>query len=135
MWDIMRMALSGALAGVRQARGGCRCTEVPLQCMQHCLRAARIRRLCGSQGATLVAVAVDGRIAAAVQVADALRPDAREAVQNLRAMGIRPILLSGLASANLISIHFQSYLHVFPKNEDASQASMHWHLLSVSYRR
>jgi len=47
------------------------------------------------QGATSVAVAIDGRMAAAIQIADALRPDAEAAVRGLRAMGIRPILLSG----------------------------------------
>lgn len=49
----------------------------------------------GSQGATTVAVSVDGHMAAAIQIADELRPDAKAAVQGLHAMGVRPILLSG----------------------------------------
>ncbi len=40
-------------------------------------------------------VAVDGKLAATIQVADALRPDAKDAVVKLQQMGIRPILLSG----------------------------------------
>eukprot|EP00208_Stichococcus_sp_RCC1054_P001455 CAMPEP_0206141838 /NCGR_PEP_ID=MMETSP1473-20131121/14353_1 /ASSEMBLY_ACC=CAM_ASM_001109 /TAXON_ID=1461547 /ORGANISM="Stichococcus sp, Strain RCC1054" /LENGTH=960 /DNA_ID=CAMNT_0053536563 /DNA_START=260 /DNA_END=3142 /DNA_ORIENTATION=+ len=49
----------------------------------------------GPAGASVVHVAVDGRIAAAVQVADVLRPDAAAAVAGLQHMGIRAILLSG----------------------------------------
>jgi hypothetical protein len=46
-----------------------------------------------------VAVSVDGRMAAAIQIADELRTDSRAAVQQLRAMGIRPVLLSGACGA------------------------------------
>ena len=42
-----------------------------------------------------MAVSVDGHMAAAIQIADELRTDSRAAVQQLRAMGIRPVLLSG----------------------------------------
>ena len=49
----------------------------------------------GQQGSTTVAVSIDGHMAAAIQIADELRADSRAAVQQLRAMGIRPVLLSG----------------------------------------
>jgi cation transport ATPase len=49
----------------------------------------------GQQGSTTVAVSIDGHMAAAIQIADELRTDSRAAVQQLRAMGIRPVLLSG----------------------------------------
>jgi Cu+-exporting ATPase len=44
---------------------------------------------------TEVLVAVDGQPALALQVADALRPDARDGVARLRAEGLRVILASG----------------------------------------
>lgn len=49
----------------------------------------------GPQGVSRVAIAVDGAIVAAVQVADVLRADAAATVAALKKMGARPILLSG----------------------------------------
>ena len=46
-------------------------------------------------GATVVCIAVDERAAAALALRDPLRADAREAVGELRAMGLRVLLLSG----------------------------------------
>ncbi len=47
------------------------------------------------QGKTPLLVAVDGRIAGLVAVADALRPHSRDAVRELQSAGIRVVLLTG----------------------------------------
>jgi Cu+-exporting ATPase len=46
-------------------------------------------------GATAVAVGWDGRARAVLTVADTVRPTSREAVARLRALGLRPVLLTG----------------------------------------
>ncbi|MEQ1884793.1 MAG: heavy metal translocating P-type ATPase [Bryobacteraceae bacterium] len=46
-------------------------------------------------GLTVVYSAIDGELAGAIALGDALRPDARAFVEELRAMGIEPVLLSG----------------------------------------
>ncbi len=46
-------------------------------------------------GRTAVAIAVDGRAAAVVVVADTVRPTSRAAVSELRALGLRTLLLTG----------------------------------------
>jgi P-type Cu2+ transporter len=56
--------------------------------------AARSDELSG-QGRTSVQVAVDGRAAAVIAVADAPRDTAAAAIAALRAQGIRPVMLSG----------------------------------------
>ncbi|HET8758505.1 MAG TPA: heavy metal translocating P-type ATPase, partial [Solirubrobacteraceae bacterium] len=56
--------------------------------------AARADELAG-QGRTTVHVAVDGRPAAVIAVADAPRPTAAEAIAALRELGVRPVMLSG----------------------------------------
>lgn len=74
-----------------------RSSQLLLKCrLSGCLLRIELRFPLNAQGATLVAVAIDGRMAASIQIADALRPDAEAAVLGLRAMGIRPILLSGI---------------------------------------
>jgi len=50
-------------------------------------------------GATVVVVGVDGAVAGALAVADAVRPGAADAVAQLRAMGLRTVLLTGDAPA------------------------------------
>ena len=52
------------------------------------------RRL-ASTGRSLVYVAVGGRLLGLVGITDAIRPSARQAIVELKAMGIRPVLLSG----------------------------------------
>jgi Cu+-exporting ATPase len=47
------------------------------------------------RGQTVVAAAVDGRPVAVFAVADTVKPSSREAVARLRALGLRPILLTG----------------------------------------
>ncbi|GEM88032.1 heavy metal translocating P-type ATPase [Meiothermus granaticius] len=48
-----------------------------------------------ASGKTAMFIAVDGRAAGVVAVADAVRPSALQAVSELQAMGIEPILLTG----------------------------------------
>jgi Cu+-exporting ATPase len=46
-------------------------------------------------GATAVAVGWDGRARAVLTIADTVRPSSQEAVGRLRALGLRPVLLTG----------------------------------------
>jgi len=55
---------------------------------------ARARRL-ADEGRTVVEVAVDGRVAALIAVADAARDTSRAAVEALEQLRIRPIMLTG----------------------------------------
>jgi Cu2+-exporting ATPase len=56
--------------------------------------AERAQALAG-EGRTVVHVAVDGRPAALIAIADAPRETAREAVAALKELGIRPVMLTG----------------------------------------
>ncbi len=60
--------------------------------------AARSDELAG-QGRTTVQVAIDGRAAAVIAVADAPRETSAEAIAALRELGIRPVMLSGDSQA------------------------------------
>ncbi|HYT04116.1 MAG TPA: copper-translocating P-type ATPase [Gemmatimonadales bacterium] len=55
---------------------------------------ARVDRL-AAQGKTVVYVVVDGQPIGAIALADIIRPESREALQRLRAMSIKPIMLTG----------------------------------------
>jgi P-type Cu2+ transporter len=55
---------------------------------------ARIERL-SAQGKTVIFVLVDGRLAGALALADVIRPESREAVTKLKAMGIQCMMLTG----------------------------------------
>ncbi len=48
-----------------------------------------------SQGRTVVIAAIDGRVAAAFAIADALRPEAQAVVSSLRGRGLDVVMLSG----------------------------------------
>ena len=52
-----------------------------------------------AQGVTRVYVAWDGRLHGSIDLADTVRPTSAEAVTRLRAMGMRPILLTGDAES------------------------------------
>jgi Cu+-exporting ATPase len=52
-----------------------------------------------AEGVTRVYVAWDGRLRGSIDVADTVRPTSAEAVTRLRAMGLRPILLTGDAES------------------------------------
>ena len=59
---------------------------------------ARAVELAG-QGRTTVLVAVDGEMVAVIAIADATRDTAAEAVSALKALGVRPVMLSGDSQA------------------------------------
>jgi Cu+-exporting ATPase len=48
-----------------------------------------------ARGQTAVAASIDGRAAAVLAVADTVKPTSREAVESLKLLGLRPILLTG----------------------------------------
>jgi len=48
-----------------------------------------------AEGHTVIALAVDGRPAALIALADQIKPDARETVERLRAAGLEPVMLTG----------------------------------------
>ncbi|MDI5971443.1 heavy metal translocating P-type ATPase [Streptomyces sp. SL13] len=52
-------------------------------------------RRAGAEGRTAVTVAWDGAVRAVLVVADAVKPTSAEAVRRLRALGLRPVLLTG----------------------------------------
>jgi P-type Cu2+ transporter len=59
---------------------------------------ARVEELTGD-GRTAVQVAIDGRAAAVIAIADAPRETAAEAIAALKQLGVRPVMLSGDARA------------------------------------
>jgi Cu+-exporting ATPase len=58
-----------------------------------------------SQAKTVMVVARDGRLAGLIAVADMLKPDSRQAIQELRALGLKVVMLTGdnLATARSIA--------------------------------
>ncbi|NHI15607.1 heavy metal translocating P-type ATPase [Microbacterium excoecariae] len=52
-----------------------------------------------ASGATVVAVAWDGRARGVIAIADAVKPTSRQAVTELRALGLEPVLVTGDAEA------------------------------------
>ena len=48
-----------------------------------------------SQGKTVVFVIVDGRVEGAIALADTIRPESKQAIAELKAMGIRTMMLTG----------------------------------------
>lgn len=49
----------------------------------------------GNAGRSLVYVATEGKLLGLIGVTDAVRPSARQAIDELKEMGITPVLLSG----------------------------------------
>src|SRR5437762_7468980 len=58
----------------------------------------RVQRLAG-QGKTVVYVVADGTLIGAIALADIIRPESREALGRLKAMGIKSIMLTGDSAA------------------------------------
>lgn len=56
------------------------------------------------QGATAVLVAWDGEVRGVVSVADAVKPSSAEAIADLKALGLRPVLLTGDNEATAKSV-------------------------------
>lgn len=48
-----------------------------------------------AKGNTVVALAVDNKVAGLMAIADQIKPDAREAVERLRAAGLEPVMITG----------------------------------------
>ena len=46
-------------------------------------------------GNTVIALAVDGKLAALLAIADEIKPDAKDAIERLRAAGLEPVMLTG----------------------------------------
>lgn len=46
-------------------------------------------------GNTVIALAVDGTLAALLAIADEIKPDAKDAIERLRAAGLEPVMLTG----------------------------------------
>src|SRR5262249_17884635 len=59
---------------------------------------ARVREA-AEQGKTVVYVLVDDRLEGAIALADIIRPESREALAHLKAMGIKTMMLTGDAAA------------------------------------
>ena len=57
--------------------------------------AEKQRQRLATEGKTVIGVAVDGTLSGLIAVSDTLRPDAKTAVDKLRQMGLRVMLLSG----------------------------------------
>lgn len=78
---------------------------------------------CAAQAATPVFVAVDGRLAGLLAVADPVKPDARAAIARLRAMGLKVALLTGDHAATAQAVAEQLgiatvYAEVLPQDKD-----------------
>ncbi len=76
------------------------------------------------EGKTVVLVSVDGKLAGLVAIADAVKPDSRQAVERLRAMGIETVMLTGdnaqTAMAVAQSVGIQTVrAEVLPKDKSA----------------
>jgi len=54
----------------------------------------RIEKL-SSQGKTVVFVIIDGKLSGAIALADIIREESKEAISKLKAMGIKPMMLTG----------------------------------------
>ena len=48
-----------------------------------------------AEGNTVVLLSIDGQLAAIIAIADQIKPDAREAIERLRAAGLEPVMLTG----------------------------------------
>ena len=77
---------------------------------EHGIEAAPLRadaERWAAQGQTLVWVAVDGRVAGVIAVADPLKPDSAAAIARLRDLGLRLVLLTGDHAATARAIATQ----------------------------
>jgi Cu+-exporting ATPase len=82
------LGVEGDIAG-RRVRVG-RLGDLPVP-----ERFAAARRAAEAQGSTAVLAAWDGEVRAVLVVADAVKPTSAEAVATLKALGLRPVLLTG----------------------------------------
>jgi P-type Cu2+ transporter len=66
---------------------------------EHDLHELTVAREWHREGATVLHVLVDGRVAGALRVADEVRPESREAVDALHALGLQVVMITGDAQA------------------------------------
>ncbi len=57
--------------------------------------AAKIAEAYVSEGCTVIYVALDGRLTGLIALADTLRPEAAETIQEIQTLGVAPVLLTG----------------------------------------
>jgi Cu+-exporting ATPase len=77
-----------------------------------------------SQANTVMVVACDGRLAGLIAVADMLKPDSRQAIQELRALGLKVVMLTGDNVATARSIASQVGVeHVFAEVRPEEKSS------------
>jgi Cu+-exporting ATPase len=77
-----------------------------------------------SQANTVMVVARDGRLAGLIAVADILKPDSRQAIQELRALGLKVVMLTGDNVATARSIASQVGVeHIFAEVRPEEKSS------------
>jgi Cu2+-exporting ATPase len=77
------------------------------------------------EGRTTVNVAIDGRIAGVIAIADAVRYTAAEAVRALRELGVRPVMLSGDSRATAQRVAAEiGIAEVLPADKAATVADL-----------
>ena len=77
-----------------------------------------------SQAKTVMVVARDGRLAGLIAVADMLKPDSRQAIQELRALGLKVVMLTGDNVATARSIASQVGVeHIFAEVRPEEKSS------------
>ena len=77
-----------------------------------------------SQANTVMVVACDGRLAGLIAVADMLKPDSRQAIQELRALGLKVVMLTGDNVATARSIASQVGVeHIFAEVRPEEKSS------------
>jgi Cu+-exporting ATPase len=77
-----------------------------------------------SQANTVMVVARDGRLAGLIAVADMLKPDSRQAIQELRALGLKVVMLTGDNVATARSIASQVGVeHIFAEVRPEEKSS------------
>ena len=77
-----------------------------------------------SQAKTVMVVARDGRLAGLIAVADMLKPDSRQAIQELRALGLKVVMLTGDNVATARSVASQVGVeHIFAEVRPEEKSS------------
>jgi Cu+-exporting ATPase len=99
--------VTGRIGDVRVAVGNHRLLERLVDASALAQLGERAERL-RSEGHTAVLVAIDGRAAGLITVADPIKPSARAALDELRADGLRVIMLTG--DANTTAVHVAEQL-------------------------
>lgn len=83
----------------------------------------------GSKGQTVVYLVDDGKVRAAFALADAIRPESKQAVDRLHELGVQVVMLTGdskpVAAAVADELGIDSYIaEVLPENKDEKVAAL-----------